>query len=90
MTFRLGNLNSTDVVMGDLDGDGDLDAFVTNYYNQPNKVWLNNGNGTFTQGQSVGNSTSKRLAVGDLDGDCRRKARLVKPCQASCIELTLS
>ena len=31
------------VTLGDLDGDGDLDAFVTNNANQPNKVWLNDG-----------------------------------------------
>jgi len=54
---------------GDVDGDGDLDAFVANY-NQPNKVWLNNGTGTFTDsGQALGSSTSNDLALGDLDGD---------------------
>ena len=27
--------------LGDLDGDGDLDAFVANDMDQANKVWLN-------------------------------------------------
>ena len=42
----LGDSSSQGVGLGDLDGDGDLDAFVANY-NQPNRVWLNSGSGTF-------------------------------------------
>ena len=37
----LGTAASYGVVFGDVDGDGDLDAMVTNQ-NQPNVVWLNN------------------------------------------------
>ena len=37
----LGTAAGYGVVFGDVDGDGDLDAMVTNQ-NQPNKVWLNN------------------------------------------------
>ena len=57
------------VALGDVDGDGDLDAFVANS-NQANRVWLNDGSGTFTDsGQSLGDSSSWAVALGDLDGD---------------------
>ncbi|MBN1478419.1 VCBS repeat-containing protein [Candidatus Sumerlaeota bacterium] len=69
---ELGSDASFDVELGDLDGDGDLDAFVANYTapGVPNAVWINAGAGTFTDsGQSLGNSDSRGLALGDLDGD---------------------
>ena len=69
----LGGFGSRDVALGDLDGDGDLDAFVANRgsnFGLPNKVWLNDGLGNFTDsGQSLGNSSSRSLSLGDLDGD---------------------
>ena len=65
----LGNSYSLSVDLGDLDNDGDLDAFVTNV-NQGDKVWLNNGSGTFTDsGQSIGTNAARRVALGDVDGD---------------------
>ena len=39
--------HSTDVALGDLDGDSDLDAVVANDFDQPETVWLNDGTGTF-------------------------------------------
>jgi hypothetical protein len=58
------------VQLGDLDQDGDLDAFVTNDLVQGNKVWLNDSHGIFTDsGQSLGNSSSQAVSLGDVDGD---------------------
>ncbi len=39
---ELGDHNSRGAVLGDLDGDGDLDAFVANT-GQGNRVWINDG-----------------------------------------------
>ena len=55
--------------LGDLDGDGDLDLFVTTENSDPNRVWLNDGSGNFTlSGNSIGNSVSVDVDLGDLDG----------------------
>ncbi|MCA9542703.1 MAG: VCBS repeat-containing protein, partial [Myxococcales bacterium] len=37
-----------DVELGDLDGDGDLDAFVANWHSEPDQVYFNDGDGSFT------------------------------------------
>jgi hypothetical protein len=66
----LGGSGSTAVDLGDLDGDGDLDALVANQEGQANHVWLNDGRGRFSQGDRPlwgGDSWDARL--GDLDGD---------------------
>ena len=65
----LGNLASSSVALGDVDGDGDLDAFVGNWM-QPKIVWLNNGTGAYTpSGQVFANEFTSFLALGDVDGD---------------------
>ncbi|MEM7397045.1 MAG: DUF11 domain-containing protein, partial [Verrucomicrobiota bacterium] len=65
----LGNRSAFGVELGDLDGDGDLDAFVVNK-GQANRVWLNDGAGFFsTPGQELGNGESIGVDLGDLDGD---------------------
>ncbi len=66
----LGGSYSRGVDLGDLDGDGDLDAFVVNTQYQPDRVWLNDGQGIFTgNGQSLGASCGSDVSLGDLDGD---------------------
>ncbi|MBN1453626.1 MAG: VCBS repeat-containing protein [Anaerolineales bacterium] len=65
---NLGDSNSYDVAMGDLDGDSDPDAFVAN--SEANKVWLNDGTGIFSDsGQSLGNSYSFSVGLADVDND---------------------
>ena len=72
----LGSFNSSELSLGDLDGDGDLDAFVVNAAAQGNRVWVNQGGaqggsaGTFSDGsQSLGTFTSSSTSLGDVDGD---------------------
>jgi hypothetical protein len=69
---ELGEENSASVALGDLDGDGDLDAFIANAgdYGGANQVWINDGTGVFTDsGQLLGEGESLIVALGDLDGD---------------------
>ncbi|HSH02660.1 MAG TPA: FG-GAP-like repeat-containing protein [Anaerolineae bacterium] len=65
-----GGGNSQSIVLGDLDGDNDLDAVVANY-NGAQEAWLNNGAGNFGSAAvdifSAGNSME--IALGDVDGD---------------------
>ena len=64
----LGDLEALAVAVGDLDSDGDLDAYVG--HNGGNRVWLNDGNGTFVDsGQRLGAAWTLGVALGDLDGD---------------------
>jgi hypothetical protein len=66
---NLGSYSSMFVALSDLDGDGDLDAFIANN-DEPNKVWLNNGSGVFSDSnQNLGNSKSFNVGLEDLDGD---------------------
>jgi hypothetical protein len=73
---RLGRSLGKSVELGDLDGDGDLDAVVANgaifegtVAEQANEVWLNDRSGVFTAGQELGNAATNRVALGDIDKD---------------------
>jgi flagellin-like hook-associated protein FlgL len=66
----LGSSISLGASLGDMDNDGDLDAFVANQ--GANKVWINDGNGNFTDsGQSLAETLHSHggVALGDVDGD---------------------
>jgi hypothetical protein len=66
----LGNAESRSVSLGDIDGDGDIDALIGNYINYGNKLWLNDGQGYFTEGiQRLGTIESREALLADLDGD---------------------
>jgi hypothetical protein len=57
--------------LGDLDGDGDLDALLAKS-DQPQAVWLNDGRGHFSPHPttpSFGAGDSRDVVLGDLDGD---------------------
>lgn len=65
---RLGQVESTAVTLGDVNGDGFLDAVVGN--RGPDEIWLNDGQGHFhDSGQRLGNDLTRSLFLADLDGD---------------------
>jgi hypothetical protein len=65
----LGSGSSLEVALGDIDGDGDLDAVFAND-DEPNTVWTNDGAGGFVDStQTLGTAKSVAVALGDVDGD---------------------
>ncbi len=65
---RYGNSPTFQIGLGDLDGDGDLDAVFANMHAE-SEVWLNDGSGRFTDsGERLG-AEAHGVGVGDLDGD---------------------
>jgi hypothetical protein len=55
----------------DADGDSDLDLYVGNNYNQQNRLWINDGTGSFTSADisgDTGDTFASPLAF-DADGD---------------------
>lgn len=59
------------VALGDLDGDGALDAVVANDAGDPSVAYRNDGKGNFMRIGNIGRTLQPRraVAVGDLDGD---------------------
>jgi hypothetical protein len=66
-------MSSTGAAFGDLDGDGDLDLFVTSC-GGPNALYINDGTGRFMDRTQAAGVEALRIgstsvAFGDLDGD---------------------
>ena len=68
----LGSADTVAVHLFDADGDGDLDAWATNGdgSTQASAVWLNDGDGLFTDsGWALASMRAAKSAMGNLDGD---------------------
>jgi len=64
-----------DVALSDLDGDGDLDAYLATWSAElPDEIWLNDGHGTFSDSglRLGGDDISYSVAVADFNGDGRK------------------
>jgi hypothetical protein len=71
---RLGNLASVEVALVDIDGDGDKDAVIANLHdqqgnNQPNEIWLNDGQATFTNSGINMGERSYSVILADVNND---------------------
>ncbi len=65
---QLGQAESLAVALGDLNGDGFLDAAVGN--TGPDEIWLNDGHGFFTDsGQRLQDGATEFVFLADLDRD---------------------
>jgi hypothetical protein len=62
---------SRSVALGDFNGDGYLDIAKANDISAANLIYLNNGDGTFAAGYTIGSGAYSTLAMaaGDFDGD---------------------
>ena len=61
---------TTCLALADTDQDGDLDIVMGDFYKQ-SQIWLNNGNGEFSEGPRFGkpDQFTKAIETGDLNGD---------------------
>lgn len=65
----LGGGTSTSVALGDMDADGDLDAFVGNLAGADSQQYLNDGTGVFTAGASITQTNAQDVLLVDIDVD---------------------
>jgi hypothetical protein len=63
-----GTFETAQVGLGDLDGDGDLDAVFANMA-VPSTVWRNDGTGQLFETDQILTEQGHGVALGDLDGD---------------------
>jgi hypothetical protein len=65
---RLALRTTRGVELADLDGDGDLDAYACG--DEADTIWLNDGEGLFTnRGVELVTGETRNASLGDLDGD---------------------
>ncbi|MGQ7848736.1 FG-GAP-like repeat-containing protein [Granulosicoccus sp. 3-233] len=61
---------SVDAQLGDIDGDGDIDALVTSVGEDfAMQTWINDGSAVFTLGQTFGLGNRDEFVLGDFDSD---------------------
>jgi hypothetical protein len=63
------NTGTFQVGLGDLDGDGDLDAVFANPLKRYSQVWMNDGHGYFTDTGQQLTQYGHGVGLGDWDGD---------------------
>jgi len=61
--------NTVQIGLGDLDGDGDLDAVFSNMGANDSRIWLNDGTGRFVDSRQILTQQGHGVALADLDGD---------------------
>ena len=66
---ELGISETYQAAIGDLDGDGDLDAVFANTMDNPAEVWLNDGNGTFADTGQQLTQYGHGVGLADFDDD---------------------
>lgn len=64
---RIGNASTKSVELGDVNGDGNLDAVAANS-TEGHEIWINNSSGVFRFGAGFGDG-GEHVALGDLDAD---------------------